>query len=93
MYVFLTVICKQKGSVHYCIQGLPQQEVGVMRRFQVEQALENGQQLDGDWRAAHLEDTVAFNHSKAVNQAGLKQSLLTLPWHGCATHVRAYLLY
>lgn len=64
-----------------------------MRRFQVEQALENGQQLDGDWRAAHLEDTVAFNHSKAVNQAGLKQSLLTLPWHGCATHVRAYLLY
>lgn len=50
----LDVICEQKGSVHYCVQGLPQQEAGVMRWFQVQQALEDGQQLDGDWRAAHF---------------------------------------
>lgn len=53
-YVILTIICKQKGSVHHRIQRLPQQEARVMRRFQVQQALEDGQQLDGDWRAAHL---------------------------------------
>lgn len=32
-YVILTVIGEQKGSVHYGIQGLPQQEAGVMRWF------------------------------------------------------------
>lgn len=71
-YVILTVISKQKGSVHYCIQGFPQQKAGVMRRFQVQQALEDGQQLDGDWRAAHLEDRAAFHHNRAVS----KQSTL-----------------
>lgn len=88
-YVILTVICEQKGSVHYCIQGLPQQEAGVMRWFQVQQALEDGQQLDGDWRAAHLEDRAAFHHAKA----GSEQSVLTLPSRDFVPHVRIYLLY
>lgn len=87
--VILTVICKQKGSVHYCVQGLPQQEAGVMRWFQVQQALEDGQQLDGDRRPAHLEDRAAFHHRKA----GSKQSVLTLPLHDFAPHMRACLLY
>lgn len=30
-----------------------------MRGFQVQQALQDGQQLDRDWRAAHLEDRAA----------------------------------
>lgn len=50
----LDVIGEQKGSVHYSIQRLPQQEAGVMRWFQVQQALKDGQQLDRDWRAAHF---------------------------------------
>lgn len=88
-YVILTVICKQKGSVHYRVQGLPQQEAGVMRWFQVQQTLEDGQQLDGDRSAAHLEDRAAFHHSKT----GSKQRVLTLPLHDFAPHERAYLLY
>lgn len=50
-----------------------------MRRFQVEQALQDGQQLDGDWGAAHLENRAAFHHTKSVYQTGCKQTLLTLP--------------
>lgn len=30
-----------------------------MRWFQVQQALKDGQELDRDWRAAHLEDRAA----------------------------------
>lgn len=93
MYVILTVIGEQKGSVHYRIQGLPQQEAGVVRWFQVEQALQDGQQLDGDRGAAHLENKADFHHTKSVYQIGCKQSLLTLPLQVFATHVRAYLLY
>lgn len=37
-----------------------------MRWFQVQQALKDGQELDRDWRAAHLEDRAASVTARLV---------------------------